>query len=60
MGENMGKNNKLGKQSIECTVYDCKHCNYKDDCCELEKIKVCDGKNKDSKESTMCDSYDKR
>lgn len=56
----MGKDNKMGKQAIECTVYDCRHCNYKDDYCELDKIKVCDRKGQDSKESTMCDSYDKR
>lgn len=56
----MGKDSKIGKQAIECTVYDCTHCNYNEDHCELSKIKICDLKGKKSKESTMCDSYDKR
>lgn len=51
---------KKEKQLIKCNVYDCKHCNCNDECCSLNEIKVCNCDNCKEKESTMCDSYDKR
>ena len=48
------------KQKINCDVFDCKHCNCDDCLCELEKIRVCNCNYNCDKESTMCDSYDKR
>lgn len=47
-------------QKINCDVFDCKHCNCDDCLCELEKIRVCNCNYNCDKESTMCDSYDKR
>jgi hypothetical protein len=56
----MHKDSKIGHQSILCSVYDCIHCNREDEYCQLEKIKICDHEGHESKEATMCDSYDKR
>lgn len=51
---------KEERQTINCTVYDCKHCNCDDSCCELNEIKVCNCGDDEKKEATMCDSYKKR
>lgn len=51
---------KKEKQTIKCDVYDCKHCNCDEECCSLEEIKVCNCDDCKEKESTMCDSYDKK
>lgn len=51
---------KYEKQKINCTVYDCKHCDCDCDCCKLEEIKVCSCDQDEKKEATMCDSYKKR
>lgn len=48
------------KQIINCTVYDCKHCNCDDNICNLKAIKVCCSSSDEDKESTMCDSYKRR
>ena len=47
-------------QKINCNVYDCMYCNYSQDKCSLSEIKVCNCKDNTNKESTMCDSYEKR
>lgn len=52
----MGKD----KQKINCTVYDCKHCDCDCDSCNLKTIKVCCCASDNEKEATMCDSYKKR
>lgn len=51
---------KKENQKIKCDVHDCRHCNCDDDCCILDEIKVCNCNNNEDKESTMCDSYDKK
>lgn len=48
------------KQTIKCDVFDCKHCNCDDKYCNLDEIKISNCNNKENKESTMCDSYNKR
>ena len=52
--------NKDEKQQINCSVHDCKHCDCEKDCCSLKEIHVCNCHGEDKKETTMCDSYDKR
>ena len=47
-------------QKINCNVHDCKHCNCDKDECSLIKIKVCNCNDNCDKESTMCNSYDKK
>ena len=48
-------------QKIKCVVHNCKHCDCKDDICNLKEIKVCNCKcGENSKELTMCDSYSER
>ena len=44
-------------QKINCNVHDCEHCNCEENCCELDKIKVCNCDGCGCKETTMCDSY---
>lgn len=51
---------KKDKQNIKCDVYDCMHCDIEYTCCNLKEIKVSNCNNNQDKESTMCDSYDKR
>lgn len=51
---------KKDKQYIKCEVFDCKYCNEDEECCKLEEIKVCNCNDSKDKESTMCDSYDKK
>lgn len=48
------------KQNIKCDVHDCKHCDCDKDCCSLESIKVSNCGGEGEKETTMCNSYDKR
>lgn len=48
------------KKQINCSVYDCKHCNCECDKCKLEEIKVCNCEGCGEKKTTMCDSYKKR
>lgn len=48
------------KQVINCSVYDCKHCNVDDKKCELKEIRVANCSSENDKEATMCDSYKKR
>lgn len=48
------------KQMIKCNVYDCSHCDVGSDCCSLKEIRVCNCNDNKDKESTMCNSYDKR
>ncbi|MDD3453474.1 MAG: DUF1540 domain-containing protein [Bacilli bacterium] len=45
------------KQTIKCTVEDCKYCDCDKDTCMLNKIKVCNCDGSGIKETTMCDSY---
>lgn len=47
-------------QSIDCTVHDCRYCDCPVSKCTLNCIKVsnCDGEG--SKETTMCQSYNKK
>lgn len=45
------------KQVIECSVYNCKYCDCSCDLCNLKKIKVANCNTKESKQSTMCDSF---
>lgn len=47
----------MKNQKINCTVYDCKHCDVMKDACKLKQIKVACSKANDEKESTMCDNY---
>lgn len=58
--QNKTGDNIMEKQQINCTVHDCKHCNYEKDQCKLEQIKVCNCMNEKEKEATMCDNYKKR
>ena len=48
---------KSDKQTIKCDVYDCCHCDEKNECCCLDKIKVCNCSGDNTKEATMCDSF---
>lgn len=48
------------RQTIKCDVYDCKHCDCDNVCCNLNEIKVSNCNNNNNKESTMCDSYDRK
>ena len=57
MGDKMDKTNK---QTIECSVFDCRHCNPLDELCDLSSIKVASCGQGFKKESTLCDSYKKR
>lgn len=50
----------MEKQEIKCRVYDCKHCNCDCDMCKLECIEVCNCKDTETKDATMCDSYEKK
>lgn len=49
--------NYMKNQKINCTVYDCKHCDVMNDACKLNQIKVACCRATDEKESTMCDNY---
>lgn len=48
------------KQTIKCDVYDCKHCDCDEEACKLNEIKVCNCRDDETKEATMCDSFKKR
>lgn len=48
---------RMKEQKINCTVYDCKHCDVMKDLCTLKQIKVACCRALDEKESTMCDNY---
>ncbi len=56
----MGDFMKDDKQTINCSVYDCKHCNVDDNKCVLKEIKEANCNHNNDKEATMCDSYKKR
>ena len=49
----------MENQKINCTVYDCKHCDVMKDACKLNEIKVACCQGNSEKESTMCDNYSK-
>lgn len=51
---------KKNKQTIDCTVHDCKYCNCECDLCELDSINVCNCGCDGKKENTMCGSYKKK
>lgn len=51
---------KKKRQTIKCDVFDCKHCDCDNVCCNLNEIKVSNCSNKKKKEATMCESYDIR
>jgi len=51
---------KKDKQTIKCDVYDCRHCDINDNCCNLKEIKVSNCSSNKGKEATMCASYDVR
>lgn len=52
---------KEQNQLIDCTVHDCEYCNCLWNKCKLNEIKICNCKGEDGeKETTMCDSYQKR
>ena len=48
------------KQTIDCTVHDCKYCNCECNKCKLKCIKVANCKGDGTKETTMCADYKKR
>ncbi len=52
LGDKMKK-----EQTINCSVYDCKHCDCECDMCKLKKVKICNCHGDGEKETTMCDSY---
>ena len=54
------KNFSNDEQLINCSVYDCKHCNTEYDKCKLESINVCNCHGDGNKESTMCNSYKRK
>lgn len=56
-GDYMKKDNE---QTIECSVHDCKHCDCGCNMCELDKIKVRNCNGDGEKETTMCNSYEKK
>ena len=43
----------MKNQKINCTVYDCKHCDVMNDACKLNQIKVACCRATDDKESTI-------
>lgn len=47
-------------QNIKCDVFDCKHCDVEEVCCNLREIKVSNCSSNKEKEATMCASYDAR
>ena len=49
----------MEKQTIKCTVHDCKHCNCDKEECKLDEIKVCHCNPDKEKKATMCDNYKK-
>lgn len=51
---------KKDKQTIKCDVYDCRHCDCEEECCNLKEIKVSNCSSNEDKEATMCDSYKRR
>lgn len=51
---------KDNEQTIDCSVHDCKHCNCSHDKCNLNKINICKCHGDGDKETTMCDSYEKK
>lgn len=52
--------NKNEEQTIACSVHDCKHCDCSCDKCRLKEIKVCNCNGDGNKETTMCNSYNKK
>lgn len=48
------------KQTIDCTVHDCKYCNCECNKCKLNCIKIANCKGDGTKETTMCADYKKR
>lgn len=50
----------IRKQKIGCNVYDCKYCDCKCDECKLKDIMICNCHGEGEKETTMCDSYEKK
>lgn len=54
-GDNMEK-----KQTIGCSVHDCKFCLCDKDMCNLNNIKICNCKGHGDMEKTMCESYEKK
>lgn len=48
------------KQTIECSVYNCKYCVCDCNLCNLKKIKVALCASDDNKQATMCDSFKER
>jgi len=48
------------EQKINCDVFDCKHCNCDDEKCNLNEIRVSCCNSREKKESTICDSYERR
>ena len=50
----------MEKQTIGCTVHDCKHCECDKDKCNLNNIKVCNCNGCGNMECTMCGSYEKK
>lgn len=56
----MKKKDKDNEQTIDCSVHDCKYCNCEFNKCNLDKINVCNCHGDGEKETTMCNSYDKK
>ena len=50
----------MKNEKIICSVHDCKNCDCECNECKLKKIEVCHCDDCGTKESTMCDSYDKK
>lgn len=49
---------KKDKQTIKCEVFECEHCDCDECCCTLDEINVCNCNSSDTKDSTMCDSFE--
>ena len=56
----MEKEDIYYNQKIDCTVHNCNYNNEEDWTCSLAKIKVCNDKDTNEKEATICDSFEKK
>ncbi len=54
----MKKEDPYFNQKIDCSVKNCLYNDTECQVCNLAKIKICNLKNNDKKENTMCDSFE--
>ncbi len=47
----------MERQIIHCSVHNCDFCDTQENTCELKEIKVCNCRESQHKEATMCDSF---